>query len=64
MAEGLSSVFRLLPAIYDAGLSTSCTLLHGTRQHLRSDVVVEAAAEIPRTGGVRGGLDVDFRIIC
>jgi hypothetical protein len=51
----------------DAGLTTSSTLLHRIRQHLRSGVLVEAAAEVPKTGGVRGGLDnsmgLDFGLV-
>ena len=44
LAEGLSSVFRLLPVMHDASLPTRTTLFHGTRQHISSRVLVEAAA--------------------
>ena len=37
--------------------------MHGTRQHLRSGVLVEAAAVIPRTGGLRGGLDIESNVL-
>ncbi len=37
MAEGLSSVFRLLPVMHDAGLTTSTTLFLGTRQGISSE---------------------------
>ena len=51
----------------DAGLSTTCTLLNRVRQHLRSGALVEAAGEVPRKGGVRGGREPDLisrRIEC
>src|SRR5271154_1902874 len=37
LAEGLSSVLRLLPVMHDAGLTTSRTLLLGTRQDVSAD---------------------------
>ena len=45
MAEGLSSVLRLLPVMYFAGLITSTTLFLGIRQGITFSGVIRPARE-------------------